>query len=577
MSSSAGGGALPYYNYHNKRITKRLKSNFDLFLSTTESPLVLKHSLSTPSLIRDWICNDCKLQNYTVAWHCLNCESVSFLAPIYKGTLFKKKLNSSIDNNDGNSQMIKHDNTDTICNEFIKNDKNIDDKIGKGENLAIKHKLRSLSMDSGENHLKKCQLCLVNPSEFLNDCKHSPSSPASSSSSSSKIICLPLINQKSRHHRNKLSFDDESLSTTATDNYFQTNLYYSNRKINKSLSSISDQNPGGVGLSSSHYGICDSGHGVNLFGERVITSSLSRPNSFVLSSNLDNYNLRRSLRSSTHNDISNTIYEQRHLMNSNSEYSKLNNINRNCIVNSKNCTIPCDVCGVCNKTECSNAILSSSTSSLSNNTNSRFTVTTITRNDSLSSKLKNLTLPKNGGVFVAVKDWFAQSTPISSATAGPLSISHTPHTQSEKTYYASIRGHATTVQKDNLNNFHTYENQSIKQKTDEPVYAIVNKPSKLKNKQDTKYSYIGMNNEATNSSGNVSNSKSGSDPLYASIGRIGSLNCAVPMAGNNKSSLIPSTNCVISSSDDGNNITSDSSTIYTEVWKGPAKKSLQKT
>lgn len=574
---------MPFYN-HNKRITKKLKSNFELFLSTTESPLILKRSLSTPSLIRDWSCIDCNLQNYTVAWHCLNCESVSFLAPIYKGTLFKKKLNSSIDNNDSSCQSIKDDDNDndknTNCDVNLGDErKQIEENRGRVSCLS-KVKIRSLSMDSGVNHLKKCQLCLVDPNEFLNDCKHSPSSPTSSSSSSSKIICLPLINQKPlKHHPNKLSFDEDSMSAAQGENFYQKNLYYSNRKINKSLSSIADQNLGQVvGMSSSHYGVSDSS-GVSVFGERVITSSLSRPNSFVLSSNLDNYNLRRSLRSSTHNDIANTIYEQRHLINSNSEFSKLNNINRNRSVSNKNCTILCDVCGICNKNECSNAVLLSSSS---NNANSRFTVTTISRNDSLSSKIKNLTLPKNGGVFVAVKDWFAQSTPIASATVGsqPTHAASQPMTPSEKTYYASIRGHATTAQKDNLNNFHTYENQPISQKTtEEPIYAIVNKSNKVKSKQDTKYSYIGMSNEVANGTSNaILNLKtSASEPLYASIGRMNSLDAATPtIAKNLKASHITSTNCV-NSIDGGSSTPSDSSTIYTEVWKGPTRKSSQKS
>lgn len=50
----------------------------------------MKRSLSTPSLKRCWPCHCCKFLNNTVTWHCLNCESVSVIAPIYKDTLIKK-------------------------------------------------------------------------------------------------------------------------------------------------------------------------------------------------------------------------------------------------------------------------------------------------------------------------------------------------------------------------------------------------------------------------------------------------------------------------------------------------------
>lgn len=46
---------------------------------------------SQPSLRRRWTCHRCGLENISVAWHCLNCDSVSLLAPIYKGTLARER------------------------------------------------------------------------------------------------------------------------------------------------------------------------------------------------------------------------------------------------------------------------------------------------------------------------------------------------------------------------------------------------------------------------------------------------------------------------------------------------------
>lgn len=375
----------------------------------------------------------------------MNCDCVSFLAPIYKETLKKKQLeDSSID-----------------VTEKLKSPDELDIKP---ENKKI-IKVRSLSMDSGENHLRKCQLCLINPSQLTNyDCKHR--------------IRLPSINNQSK----KLSFD-ESISYTTTNK--EQHIYYSNRKINKSLSSISDP----IGSVSG-----------TVFGEKI-QSSTNRPNSLIVTSNFEERTtIRRSFRSNTHQDIPNSIKRnQIPISTSQHQFRQQPPIYNNC-------TILCDVCGICNKNQCSNQ-----------EQNSRFTVTTISRSESLSNRVKNLTLPKNGGVFVAVRDWFAAATPISS---GNLQLN-----QNQSTFEPS-----------------------------EPIYAVVNKANKNRNKIETKFSYVGIAEQ---------NNRLDPEGHYSSLTN--------PSNSDMKTTHITTTISGNSCNKIDSGGTSDSSSIYAEVWKGPRK------
>lgn len=424
----------------------------------------LFRSPSTPSLTREWTCQSCDLANISVTWHCLNCDSVSFLAPIYKETLKKKQL---------------EDSSIVLITEKLKSpDSN---ELNEKKEKKINFKVRSLSMDSDENHLRKCQLCLINPLQQVNNyaCKHR--------------IRLPSISNQSK----KLSFDESISYTTRTTNNEQ-HIYYSNRKINKSLSSISDP----IGSVSG-----------TVFGEKI-TSSTNRPNSLIVTSNFEERTtIRRSFRSNTHQDIPNSI-KRNQIPISTSEYTKFKNLQQPPIYN--NCTILCDVCGICNKNQCSNQ-----------EQNSRFTVTTISRSESLSNRVKNLTLPKNGGVFVAVRDWFAAATPIAS---GNLELN-----KNDSNYYEMLRN----AQQSTLQLTPTVRT--------EPIYAVVNKANKAKNKIETKFSYVGI---AEQNNGNRLVLESDNDMKTTHI--------TTTISGNSCNNI-----------DSGG--TSDSSSIYAEVWKGPRK------
>ncbi|KAM8720044.1 hypothetical protein ACLKA7_006146 [Drosophila subpalustris] len=52
-----------------------------------KSSIELYRHFSNPALNRRWICRHCDTDNNSVTWHCVICDTVSYLAPIYKETL----------------------------------------------------------------------------------------------------------------------------------------------------------------------------------------------------------------------------------------------------------------------------------------------------------------------------------------------------------------------------------------------------------------------------------------------------------------------------------------------------------
>ena len=52
-----------------------------------KNSIELYHHFSNPSLNRRWTCDECDSNNSSVTWHCVICDTVSYLAPIYKETL----------------------------------------------------------------------------------------------------------------------------------------------------------------------------------------------------------------------------------------------------------------------------------------------------------------------------------------------------------------------------------------------------------------------------------------------------------------------------------------------------------
>lgn len=84
----------------------------------------LTTATSTPSLARTWTCFGCGFRTKnSVTWHCINCERVSYLAPVYKETLPLR------------------------------------DRRKLKQRAARLRAKRSLSMDAAERHMVKCRKC----------------------------------------------------------------------------------------------------------------------------------------------------------------------------------------------------------------------------------------------------------------------------------------------------------------------------------------------------------------------------------------------------------------------------------
>lgn len=527
----------------------------------------LFRSPSTPSLKRIWICHTCGLENNSVTWHCLNCECVSYLAPIYKETL-KKKTSFDCDTRDqqqkctndtasSSSHGSKHSIIATTASSICAGT--------QPPTSTTPQKLQSMDGDSSVDKItaittinqyagSKCHLCLYKTKPAP---QHLTSAGGTNGATSikepicrhqarTKYLRFPLIGQTTKVGPEQKSFDDSKY-------YVQNGLYYSNRKINKSLSSITDSFGAGGGIENSSSSI---------FGERIVYAK-NRPNTLLVSEDM---NTRRTTSKGTSESY------VRQLSVPNPQQAQFNDfITLNVEEQTTTTTtttikrsILCDVCGVCNQNRCSRSINNSN-----NEPSSRFTITTLSRASSNQTLKNHQTLPRNGGVFIAVRDWSTDATRSQQKEPARI-VSRTNSIQDG--YYEILKNpnnppyeNQTIINKE-LEQSHTYENS---QHAQEPIYAVVNKMNKTKNKiqsqqSEPKFTYIGMNAKSVNSNNSAQpppKPLSEPDSLYASIGPNKSVD------GDGGKSL--SSHITITSSVDHPG--SDTSEIYAKVWKGPRK------
>uniref|UniRef100_A0A182W5D9 Cap-specific mRNA (nucleoside-2'-O-)-methyltransferase 1 n=1 Tax=Anopheles minimus TaxID=112268 RepID=A0A182W5D9_9DIPT len=64
-----------------------------------------KRYLSQPSINRKWNCHRCRVYNRSVSWHCINCEALSVIAPVYKDTIKKSLAPLTCRNNEHGSTV----------------------------------------------------------------------------------------------------------------------------------------------------------------------------------------------------------------------------------------------------------------------------------------------------------------------------------------------------------------------------------------------------------------------------------------------------------------------------------------
>lgn len=445
-------------------------------------------SSSTPSLKRCWLCQSCGLLNDSVTWHCLNCECVSFIAPIYKDTLHRGSTKSTI--------------ASVACTVGAENS---DTKVSSASTPFV---TMEDTPPNSRRHIK-CPQCIFRQTDGQL-CYHRMQSRLHQCTASTRgddcYVKQPKYNIVTRYR--------------AIDG-----RYNFNGKTNRSMSSIVDA------FRMQNEPATDDA----FFGERIFTINYNRPNA-AAPTQIANSDIKRFTHFAAKSAAGENVLQQ-----------------TNCLKNGDECQ--------------------------SNEPMSRFTVTTLSRDTSMRTMDKNSTLPRNGGVFVAVRDW-------STSTPTPIAQAHCENDN----YYEILKN-------PNNNNVvqHTYQNsnQVPKSGADEgngtAIYAVVNKANKMKNRQvagadSTKFTYIGMNPSTT------ANAKT-SDSSYATIRRSSPNNCttantinnngnsvagATSSNANNKrfscsdvDAKVSTTHVSITSSADRPN--SETSQIYAKVWKGPKK------
>lgn len=554
-----------------KRVYKRLlrsclkqkPSNNVANFYQPERHVHLYRTPSTPSLKRRWICHRCGLENNSVAWHCLNCECVSLLAPIYKGTLAKEQR--------PNQEAAV---TTSVCE--------VDPTASVILNPNKPAKMMNHSNPASDPTPAKCHLCLY---------KTKPSGPLLASASGA--IKEPLCRHQHHHNRMRSKYlrfpmiGAEQKSFDEAKYYVQDGLYFSNRKINKSLSNITDLF-GGHPLDRTDDAV---------FGERVFKSQ--RPNSLVVNDG----SLRRTSSKGTINSGSTSPYI-RQLSVPNGESDQFRDFVGSTSPSTRSLSSgsgslqrrsQCDVCGVCNQTRCS---------SNSGESTGRFTITTLSRSDHLpgsqASTLKNRTLPRNGGVFVAVGNWTTTTDDNHRSSPAVIARPNNVASSADVSYYEVLKNPnfnnnqplyetPITMPLHHQPQQHLYENHQPQMPVStkcEPIYAVVNKMNK------TGRHHRSFEQPSPSAAKSSSVGCYADDQMYASIGHYGNNNARFDDGGNvlgggglvganvppgdvdvvdgcAASSQLKSSHITITSSVDEPG--SDTSDIYAKVWKGPRK------
>lgn len=519
---------MAHKNYNQRRIAKQqqlfqLKHNKNCCNYTERKKSKLKRkSLSQPYIYRNWLCQSCKFDNSTITWHCLNCNHVSFLAPIYKDTFKNLSTISSPLNNSVTSTPVLFNNN----NFLITTDRNLFcNKNDEHYNDDVKSTLyRSVSMDSGLHiNRTKCQLCLFNrydlyhPSNKFVNCKHINKSRDS--------VLLNIQNEYNKLTSFTTSIKKSHSSILAVD-FEKLSKLNNKEKID----------------------------------ENNTKEKFDRPNSLIVTNN------KKYLEQSKKEEQ--LHFKQLSLPDTDIEYKFINNIKPSC-----------DICSNINDKSCCSKGDNTSI-------RSRFTVSTLRKsskpdNTSITENLfQKSTIPKNecGGVFISVRDWNFLNEPKTLKMSNNCyeNVRETVNNNNNDNENPSYENH-TIIEK--------YKNE-MKEKllsSNEPIYAVVNKLNKIRAKvgmevtqpqhliKSTNFPCINTVVEADSSSENLVKIEKNNNVHPESALTNFAENC---MSSNLKTSHLTNITC-----NNLNNITTISNTCsdnYSKVWKGPKKSEAQK-
>lgn len=584
----------------------------------------------------------CRLQNNSVTWHCLNCEGVCVFAPVYKDTLQKgtaaataaaaiaaaaitvavgttpsivvaatatgpavvAKVASSATAVSSAATTATTTAIPANGNRYTGSDgagsggggvqvtaeHGTTTHIGHGaDSVSNCSKLRRFSMDAKPDvNGRKCQLCVFNAVQM---CRGEPVVCQHQQGHHLKFIQLPWLKNPSGTvadcYSHQKSFNVYTRYQDSVD------LLSANRKMNKSMSCIEDV------LGLRQYG----DGGGSLFGEEILLPNTRNGQDGSGQQQQQHQYRRDSMTPAAHADA--TVAQ------------KFTNFAA-MAASRKQPPVRRDTCDICNNIKCT--CMNRTACGMINS--SRFTITTLSRNDQMigrnsSQRSKTPTLPRNGGVFVAVRDW----SPATNATPSTTSTL-------QSNYYE--------VLKNPNNNWPTYENSMVinqMRKDSEadvggvmvgqpspqtPIYAVVNKVNKTKNKQayqaliePTKYTYVGMGPSLKTASatptataqatptGKDTTAMTADPSLYASIRKTNANNLTNSFAtfasnnnivgtnldemrgggGSDNANVTPTALTPIDCNNSSHiSITSsvgtagaETSEIYAKVWKGPRK------
>lgn len=497
----------------------------------------LKRSNSTPSLKRCWLCTSCKVLNNSVTWHCLNCECVSLVAPIYKDTIQKgcirnETIITTKDSNQSNNTKCKS--------------KPIPNSVSCGKLVTGAMNQSSLNDFDRYNRFTHRQMDLC------------PVLIAANSSPGECYVNQVKYNEVTRYRP-------------------VGGLCPLNRHLeNKSLPNIAD--------AFKESGMPQQELSENFFGERIFT--VNKPTKFIPTA------FTVAVAPATTNHGYNSARKALTPMHEIHKFTRFatKSAARESSVVKKMCT-PGEACRMCNLGRCQNDTFAMNKNQSENPLDtSRFTITTLSRNNAVKSTDKNQTLSRNGGVLIAVRDWSMEKSPVSKNNG----ISAAP--MSPDNYYEILRNpnnNATSEQSNKECNrtsksqTHVYENSvsGTKPESNGPIYAVVNKMNKTKNTkpqpaqaqkspEQTKFTYIGIS-----PTGDVKPIKSSSvegDTLYASTQKNSQHNNN--LSNNNNGVCLTSVMSSLNSMNNNNGVSSNDCTLpatnaefSTKVWKGNKK------
>lgn len=627
---------------------------------------------SQPSLRRRWTCHRCGLENVSVTWHCLNCESVSLLAPIYKGTLAREQSFESA--------IVGGKETRETATKDVRETKETKEATRDGTKANAMH-TPSQQHDDQQQQGFKCYLCMyrTKPAAQLlaggtnvaavgdeaPRCRHhhhmrmrakhlrfpltSPDlygqqqqppqqqqqlqqqqysnlqttgrqqsygqqPPPQQQPSRSQQYGRQQQHPQHQQHQQK-SFDDARPygADSAAVVVQHEGLYYSNRRINKSLSSITDYVDafgGGVGFAPHlphNYGgnHIQPGGGEfydTVFGERIGGGGAVRPKGFAATV-IEQRTLRRSLSKGSDGGAAYAFdqWSAGPAVASPSPTSSVATAASSMVDYGRT------------KSPAADSIASGDRGGTGH-----FTITTLSRSSgdssSRSTTASKRSLPRNGGVFVSVGSWTAQPLMAALVQQQQQHRSSPPHqiVSSSAVMVPPMLSPANSGQ-DTLGyeilknpyaggNGHLYENQPLKMQQPlqpirlqqptppqnvEPVYAVVNKMNKTRNREPTATRafdslYASIRNGGGGGGGGGGRAATDGMPTARSDDRIDG--CA-PSRCSKASDSTPDASTAAAAAADvdagGSSFIeissgvqepgSDTSDIYAKVWKGPRK------